>query len=227
MTDADTSADLLSSEWSQPSAVRLFGAYAFFLAKLAAATAIGAKLEKKQWFRELNSATGQIGAGGTYGSSTQIREMMPVVRAQLDFVLASAREELIEDGMCNSVNQRLPSLIGTHFDTVIPALVAVIEAGRTTGSVAAEVLKELGRVRNEASRPLRRFALERALTSSSPTIRDGAGLGLARLSDPDTIPSLGRAIERERDPQTRADLQLVLDEISEAAENGIPPAECY
>jgi hypothetical protein len=153
--------------------------------------------------------------------------MLPEIKAKLDYVLSAANDDLIEDGMRNAVTQRLPELVVKHFDTVIPALISVLETGRTTGAIAAEVLKELGRVRNTASHAMRRWALERALRSPSPIIRDGAGLGLARLSDPDSLPYLRRAIEHEHDPQARADLRLVLDELSEAIENGIPSADCH
>jgi hypothetical protein len=62
--------------------------------------------------------------------------------------------------------------------------------------------------------------LERALFSPWPFVRDGAGLGLARLGDPGAIPVLRKAVESETHAQTKADLQLVLDELSESMTNG-------
>jgi len=220
MTEADTTAGLRVPEPQQFHGVKSLVVSAAFVVKLAAASTTGAR----QCFLDLNAAT-HLGMGTLAESSTQFREMLPEIKAKLDYVLRAANDDLIEDGMRNAVNQRLPELVVKHFDTVIPALISVLETGRTTGTIAAEVLKELGRVRNTASHPMRRWALERALRSPSPVIRDGAGLGLARLSDPDSLPYLRRAIEDERDPQTRADLRLVLNELSEAIQNGIPPAD--
>lgn len=220
MTDVDTLASLPNAESRQLAGVKYLVASAAFVVKLAAATTTGTRL----CFLELSAAT-QIGVGVLTESSTQLREILPEIRAKLEYVLNAARDDVIEDGMRNVVNQRLPELIVKHFDTVIPALVSVLETGRTTGTIAAEVLKELGRVRNTASHSMRRWALERALKSPSPIVRDGAGLGLARLSDPDSLPYLRRAIEHEPDPQARADLRLVLDELSETIANGIPPAD--
>jgi hypothetical protein len=217
MTGADTGVGLSHAEPRELTGVKSLVASAALIVKLAAATTTGVRL----CFLELNAAT-RVGAGSLAESSTQLRELMPEIKAKLDCVLNAAREEFIEDGMRNVINQQLPELLAKHFDTVIPALISVIEARRTTSIIAAEVLKEFGRVRNTASHFIRRWALERSLSSSSPIIRDGAGLGLARLSDPDSLPYLRRAIENERDAQTRADLQLVLDELSEAITDGAP-----
>jgi len=183
---------------------------AAFILNLAAASTIGGR----RCFLEPTAET-QIIGGALTQSSTQLGEITLEIKAELDALLDAARDDIIEDGMRNAVNQRLPELVVKHFTTVIPALVSVIETERTTPTVAAEVLKELGRLRNAASHASRRWVLEHALKSPSPMTRDGAGLGLARLADPRSLPYLLRAVENEPDPQTRADLQLVIDELLE------------
>jgi HEAT repeat protein len=139
--------------------------------------------------------------------------------------LDAARYAIIEDGMSNPINDRLPDLVAKDFNAVIPALLSVIEAQRTTPIVAAEVLKELGRLRNVASHASRRWVLERALRSPWPFTRDGAGLGLARLGDPNAIPALRRAAENEHNAEIRADLKLVIDELAEMITDDTPAAE--
>lgn len=180
-----------------------------FPVKLAAAGTYGVR----QGFLEESAATQGI-AGALAESSTQLHEMTPELRARFQAILDRARHDIIEDGMPNTVNERLPELIAKHFNAVIPALVSAIEVGRTTPIVVAEVLKTLGRIRNPASHASRLWVLERALNLSSPFIRDGAGLGLARLADPGALPYLRRAVETEPNAQTRADLQAVIDELS-------------
>jgi HEAT repeat protein len=107
---------------------------------------------------------------------------------------------------------------------VVPAIVSVIEMGRAKPLVIAEILKELGHLGDVAPNRAVRWILSRYLNSSSQFVRDGAGLGLARLADPATLPYLRRAVQRDADPQVKADLQLVIDEISEMVENGVPLA---
>jgi hypothetical protein len=171
---------------------------------------------------EQSSAT-QI-SGPFAESSTQIREMTPEMRIKLNAILDAARRDIIEDGMRNAINEHLPGLIAKDSDAVIPALMSVIEAGRIPPIISAEVLKELGRLRDAASHARRLWVLERALTLSSPFIRDGAALGLARLGDVAALPYLQRAIENEPNAETRADLQLVVDELNETVPDGAPVA---
>jgi hypothetical protein len=170
------------------------------------------------------SSSTQIIAGSLAESSTQIREMAPEIKIKLDAILDAAQRDIIEDGMHNAINERLPGLIAKDFSTVIPALMSVIEAGRTAPIIAAEVLKELGRLRSASSHASRLWVLERALSLPSPFIRDGAGLGLASLADADALPYLRRAVENEPNAQTRTDLQLVIDELNEMMADGAPVA---
>ena len=215
---ADTSMKLLEVDRVPIAGVARSIAMAFLL-RLAAAGTHGVQ----HVFWEENLAT-QTVSGALAESSTQFTSLSPEMKAKLQAVWDGARREIIEDGMSNSVTENLPELIARDFSSVIPALVSAIEMQRTTPIIAAEVLKTLGRLQNPASHALRRWALERALTLTSPFIRDGAGLGLARLADPGAVPYLRRAAES--DPQTREDLQLVIDELSEAMTNGVPAPGC-
>jgi hypothetical protein len=216
----DTSTALLDREpHSEPVEFRRLLATVLLGLRLAAASTNGVR----RCFWEQSSAT-QIAAGAYAESSTQIREMTPEIKVRLDAILDAARRDIIEDGMYNAINERLPGLIARDFKAVIPALMSVIEGGRTTPIIAAEVLKELGRLRNDASHASRLWVLERALNQPSPYIRDGAGLGLAALGDPNAIPYLRRAVENDPNAQTRADLQLVIDELSEKMRDGAPSA---
>lgn len=148
-------------------------------------------------------------------SSTQERRPDVETLARLDAMLSAARRDIIEDGRDNAVTEQLPDLFTKDFNAVVPALMAVIESGRALPIVSAELLKELGRIRDAASHNSRRWLLEWALNGASPFIRDGAALGLARLADPAAINALRRAVNSELNTQTRADLQLVLDELEE------------
>jgi hypothetical protein len=185
--------------------------------RLAAASTYGAR----QCFLEHSSAT-QITTSYAE-SSTQNRAMAPDLRVRLDAVLNAASREIIEDGMNNSITESLPALIEKDSMSVIPGLVSMIETDHMAPIIASEVLKELGRISNPESHPHRLWLLEHALNLPSPFIRDGAGLGLASLADPSALPYLRRAVEIEKVPQIRADLQLVIDELNELRD-GAPAA---
>ena len=212
---ADTSIDL-GNGVSQDLAgfIKSVATCAVFAAKLATAGTAGAR----RCFIETTAAT-QLREADV-GSSTQFREISPDVRVNLHALWDAAREDVIEDGMRNSISERLPELIAKDFRAVLPVLISTIESRQLEPVIAAEVLKELGRYRDSASLPHRRWALARALSVPSPVIRDGAGLGLARLCDPASLPYLRRAVEREVDPQIRVDLQQVMDEIAETVTDG-------
>jgi len=183
--------------------------------RLAAASTDGIR----QCFLEQSSAT-QLIAGTFSQSSTGIREMTPETKAKFDAILDAARRDIIEDGMPNAITEHLPGLIERDFNAVMPALLSMIEGASTPPAIAAELLKELGKERSTVSHAGRLWVLERALSISSPFIRDGAGLGLARLADPSAIPYLRRAAEDEPNAQTRADLQLVINELEEISADG-------
>jgi hypothetical protein len=167
-------------------------------------------------FLELTSATHAAATAAV--SSTHAHEMAPEVRARLDAILSTARTEVFEDGMANVVTEQLPELVTKHFLTVVPAIAGLLEAGRISSTVSAEILKELGRHRSAASHELRRWVLEHALSHPAPIARDGAALGLARMGDPKAIPHVQAAVEREPLEQLRDDLRMVLADLT--AESG-------
>jgi hypothetical protein len=197
-----------------------FAEFVFNLAFATAATACGVR----RCFVEQSGATPEL-RSAFVRSDTQPRELKSEMKAELHAILDAARDDIIADGMPNTVTERLPDLVVSEFDVFLPAIVSAIETGRATPIVSAEVLKVLGRIRNPASHASRRWVLERALDLHSPFIRDGAGLGLARLADPSAIPYLRRAVENELNAQTRADLQLVVDELSENDGAPIPHSD--
>ena len=212
---ADTSIPKRSPEQELSGFVRSLATSAAFIIRLASASASGGR----QCFIEESAAT-QSTNGALAESSTKFRAMTPEIEANLQALWDAAADDVFDDGMQNSVTERLPGLVVKDFGTVIPAIVSVIEAGRTAPIIAAEVLKELGRIKSAASHASRRWALERALMLHSPIARDAAGLGLARMGDPASLPYVQGAVARERDSQMRADLQLVVDELAEKVTNG-------
>lgn len=158
-------------------------------------------------------------------SSSQVAEVAEEIRTELRLMFFAALRDHIEDGLPNAITKRLPELLNRDFNATVTGLTAALESGAVSESLAAEALKELGQVRNDAFRHYHRWALERALSLGSSMTRDGAGLGLARLGDPAAIPYLLKAIDAEPNLETRADLQLVVDQLRQQQEHAAPPPQ--
>lgn len=125
----------------------------------------------------------------------------PTTSALLDEVwslFAAARNENFEDGLDNAFSFELVRLVLKHGNTIIQIVSDVVLGERAAPDVAAEALRRLGEMQNEATRDARRALLEKSLECSSHTVRDGAVLGLSDLGDPQSIPSLQRAAAREQ-----------------------------
>jgi HEAT repeat protein len=126
-----------------------------------------------------------------------------------------ARDEYFEDGMENSLSHGLAALVETYGDTgeLKVELTYWILLGKATPYVVSEALRCLGRITHAPSNRYRRWLLERCLESPSAIIRDAAGLGLAYLDDPQSIPALAEAVKRETDDELRDDLRQVLEQL--------------
>ena len=143
-------------------------------------------------------------------ADTSMRALDPQISAQLDSILGRVRDEIVEDGMTNTITMELPRLVASHYRSVLPAIAALTDGTRTSAAVTAELLKEVGRVRDAISHFDRRWLLEHALSSPNPAARDGAGVGLSWLQDPRAAESLRAAVAKEAIPQLKADLEEVL-----------------
>ena len=153
-------------------------------------------------------------------ADTSLRTLAPEIRARLDSILEEVRNEIVEDGMNNTITAMLPQLVANHYRSVLPAIAALTDGHRTSAAVTAELLKEVGRLRDAASHFERRWLLEHALSSPNPAARDGASVGLAWLRDPAAAPSVRAAVENERVPQIRTDLEEVLRLLSQPNDDG-------
>jgi hypothetical protein len=207
-----------SSENLEPSAqpvdvLKQLAATVAFVLKAASASVA----ETHRSFLSVSSSTGSAVIAS---AETAPREVSPEMRAQLDSILEGVRHDIIEDGISNTVSERLPSLVAEHYRSVLPVLATVIDNQRTSAAVVAEILKEVGRIRDAASHSERRWLLEHALWSGNPAARDGAGAGLAWLRDPATVERVRAAAERETIPQLKSDLEEVFRLLSAASDHG-------
>ncbi len=153
-------------------------------------------------------------------SSTSVLINSDWLDKQANSIFIGAKEEIFEDGMESDFSRNLSEFIASFGHFAMETIIPVILSERTNTEVASEAFRVLGRLNHKTTYRDRLWLLERGLYSDSARIRDGAVLGLAFLNDPLAIAPLKFAIERERIPELRQDMEQVLDQL-EGNENGI------
>lgn len=149
-------------------------------------------------------------------SSTEIVERPKEVDAEIHSLLQRASGQTFEAGMESEFSRGLVHIVRKYGDDAIGALADRIGSEAVSPAVAAEALQWLAVIDDDVAYLQRLLLLERSLNSSSPWVRDGAGLGLAHLDDPHAIPYVAYAVERETIPELRDDLELVLTQLENA-----------
>ena len=104
----------------------------------------------------------------------------------------------------------LADLLDIYGTSAVDAIASGISSGKLSPDLASHTLRWLGRLNHPNSFRGRLWLLEHSLLSPSPVIRDGGALGLAALGSPSGLPSLRAAIERERFPELRKDMEQVV-----------------
>ncbi len=119
--------------------------------------------------------------------------------------------ENFENGIESELSREIIPLIERHGEQAIEPLAHLLVYEVAQPETAAEVLRWLGRIRNQATHGYRRWLLERCLLCSSTAVRDAAALGLVSLRDAHAMKYLRAAIAAERNAELREDLQQAAD----------------
>ena len=149
-------------------------------------------------------------------SSSSLDPKSPLERtvvAEIERSFAAARSEVFEDGMESEFSRHLVRLVDRFGNIAVRGIGAMIPEGNTNPEVVGEALRWLGLMEDPSTYRNRLRVLERSLQSPHVQVRDGAGLGLAALDDPEAIPYLEQAIEREQDLEMLQDLTQVLRQL--------------
>jgi hypothetical protein len=146
-------------------------------------------------------------------NSTGQHDRPPELAEALRALFALGKEQVFEDGMESEFSNNLITLVKKYGKDALAELAYFIVYEKVRAEVAAETLRWLGLVSHPLSYHWRLWLLERSLSSRSARIRDGAALGLAFLEDPDAIPYLKQAIERESIEELRGDMQQLLAQL--------------
>ncbi len=146
-------------------------------------------------------------------SSTEPQHLRYSLVTQLKTLFEDGKECLFEDGMESQFSRELNYFVWRHGETAVDLMADLIVNDKIDAEVASEALRWLGRVDHAPTCQTRLWLLEKALFSSSPKIRDGAGLGIASMDDPHAITYIKQAIEKEGVQDLRQDLEQVLEQL--------------
>lgn len=152
------------------------------------------------WREEMNSAT----------THTEYPEEIRLILSDL---LARAREETFEDGMESQFSKALISCIKRYGNAAVRVLTEYIVSEHVNAEIASEALRWIGHIEDASTYESRLWLLARGLLSASSRVRDAATLGLAFLNDPQAIPLLEAAIQRECIQELREDMKQVLEDL--------------
>jgi hypothetical protein len=132
---------------------------------------------------------------------------------KIESLLAAAVNENFEDGFDSDLSLELQRLVLKYGEPTVEIVGDLTAENRVAPSVAAEVLKCLGEIRNEETREARRQVLEHGLNAPSHFVRDGAVIGLSGLSDPRSIAALWAAAEREDHRLLRTNMAILVEHL--------------
>ena len=126
------------------------------------------------------------------------------------------KRERFESGYESNFARQIRYMIDSHSEQAINIIASLILAETANPDVADEALRWIGNMRKPDTHLARRRLLELCLLQSDNLfVRDGAGLGLASMDDPDALPAVKAAIENEHNLELKGDLQQVYDQLIE------------
>lgn len=125
----------------------------------------------------------------------------------------AAKEEIFEPGVENTFTRGLTCLISEYGDKTIDIVSRLVIYETVNEETASQALLLLGRVEHPSSHAQRLWLLERSLRHSSTRVRNAASYSLASLDDPDAIPYLEQAIQREACGELRGDMRQALEQL--------------
>ncbi len=136
--------------------------------------------------------------------------------AEISELFSEAENITIEAGIDNDFSISLEQTVEQFGETALAHIEALILKDKTSVILATETLKYIGCFASNRWHDARHTMIEHCLTQSKYAwVRDGAGLGISFMDDPQSIPVLEEAIERECNEELKEDLIQVLEQLQE------------
>ena len=124
-----------------------------------------------------------------------------------------AIEEEFEDGVESSFSNKLQSFIKEHGNDGLLVLPPIFINEKVNAEIISEALRWIGRLEHPDTHYFRLWLLEKCLFCNSPSIRDGAILGLAAMNDPAAISYIKKAIEKEPISALQQDMKEIVSQL--------------
>lgn len=145
--------------------------------------------------------------------TSTVLTLNPHVEARFEALFQRNSEEYFEDGIESDFSREIETLANTNRDSASAILTRLLEADSVKPDVWAEAMRWLGQT-HALTRESRLLLLAKGLFSASPTIRDGAIVGLASLQDGGAIPYLKKALDKEPSDDLRTDVRTLIEWLS-------------
>ena len=126
----------------------------------------------------------------------------------------AARNERFEDGMESRFSERVRKSILSGGADAVRAWAHALAIKNNAHETTEEFLRIIGNLKDQKSHEKRREVLTGMLRHGEPAIRDAAGLGLAALDDPTTLPALKEALDLEPEEWVRKGLRQVAEQLA-------------
>ncbi|MCX5826295.1 MAG: HEAT repeat domain-containing protein [Deltaproteobacteria bacterium] len=146
-------------------------------------------------------------------SATVKKKQEKEFESEIWALFEAANDEIFEDGIESRFSKDLIKLIITFGNDAVTFITDSIISGHANPEVASEALRWIGRMNHPQSYSNRLWLLESCLNCASSKMRDGAILGLASMDNPNAIPYIKNAMEREYLVELKQDMQQVIDQL--------------
>lgn len=131
-------------------------------------------------------------------------------------LFSMAENITFEVGMDNQFSEDLERAIEVIGAPVLVEIRSIILNEETSLTVAAETMRYIGNIESPTYRAERRELLETCLSASRFIwVKEGAAVGLSYIDDPQSIPVLKQAIQKERHQELKEDLNQILKQLEE------------
>jgi hypothetical protein len=146
----------------------------------------------------------------TISSSETVKGNVVLVQEQVEAAIAEISTMDWNDDTAEELSLRLFKTIEEFGDKAVNVLAHLIIQEKIPAPIAACVLRCLGAIKDETTRPYRLWLEARSLFSRSVRIRDGAVVGLSLMESPDSLPYLKKAMNSERHTMLRRDMMRLI-----------------
>ena len=126
----------------------------------------------------------------------------------------AARNERFEDGRESRFSERVRKSILSGGTDAVRAWAHALTLKENAYETTEEFLRIIGDIENPDSHEERKEFLTGMLRHRKPAVRDAAGLGLAALDDPSTLPALKEALDLEPEEWVRKGLRQVAEQLA-------------